>query len=713
LDAEGRLKVTIKSWKLFRASEEVTPLRFDKSDAEWSPGDNPNADWVGNGEAELRLLATDSIEAERGLEVMAQGTTYACKHVAGRCRTANCEWLCSLPKGWAGEGPETEVAIRLGEQGLERKRTYRVSAASPDIRIGMNASELLAGEELKFCATLESDGGVPITRWGIEETKLLQDGLEIPMEWRQETQGTEPLEVCWRAVLPLTAPLGALRQNAAQLKISLAVSNMARNTFDFREEMPLRLTRIACQTEAVNERGYVTQPLVYANGRLLFASSGWKDEDPGVAAAPENNSLYLYHPDCEAAGELYTGSIQGPMVALGNTGQVAIAIVAGGPRGGNARLAVVNTTRTPMDFHYSEAEMDCSNLLSYYYGEPRCSNLALFATPPIFTRGLALVRIGSGLPNPSNWRLVAPGTPATSGAVLFAFAPEKTNTCLRCQASPPGALNSPVHLTPIQVGSGENFVVRSWTQHIAYWQIYPETTYQVIFGDNIPPPRQESGSFGALLAPTGIATANQTAGTRNIWLSGQNTNGPTLQRWESWRNEVLVDVQTGYATSPAAVDANGRPYVVVQTGPHAYELRRFGAQARKDEAPESIEAFPAGVSWPVGSPILGEPMDGNTPAEVYVVTTDGSVLAFRADTLKHLWTLRLDMSISDAAQPVLVDNTLWVVSKRGELHGLRVASKGLNQRAHWAKAFRDNCNSSAQISRPTPANASNVMLNCF
>jgi hypothetical protein len=227
-------------------------------------------------------------------------------------------------------------------------------------------------------------------------------------------------------------------------------------------------------------------------------------------------------------------------------------------------------------------------------------------------------------------------------------------------------------------------VTRFESSNIAYWQPLNSGSWQ---GGG---PVANSITAGALTSPSGLAAADG-----NVWLSGEG-----LQRWDFAAKlnspttpSPLVNVQST-KTSPAAVDHQGRAYVVVQIG-SGYELRRFAAQANSS-SPEAFAALPGHVLGSVGSPLLGQPMGDDSPAEVYVVTTSGTVLAFRADTLAPLWTMELGLNISSVAQPLLVGNVLWTVGLRGEISALRVGSQGLNRSAHWPKAFHDNCNTSSR-----------------
>jgi hypothetical protein len=148
-----------------------------------------------------------------------------------------------------------------------------------------------------------------------------------------------------------------------------------------------------------------------------------------------------------------------------------------------------------------------------------------------------------------------------------------------------------------------------------------------------------------------------------------------------------------------ALDAAHGAYVVVQSAVNGnpYQLRRY-LDSGAYEAPDKLVEIEMETKVPpVGSPILGEPI-GNSPAEVYVVMTDGSVHAFEAESFKPLWTRRLGINIAPTAQPLLHGNRLWVIGTQGELRGVAVNSNGLSKEAEWPTMHRDNCNSSSHIS---------------
>jgi hypothetical protein len=155
-----------------------------------------------------------------------------------------------------------------------------------------------------------------------------------------------------------------------------------------------------------------------------------------------------------------------------------------------------------------------------------------------------------------------------------------------------------------------------------------------------------------------------------------------------WSRDVVFS-----NTNPAIIDSaekQNRVYVVNDDSGR-FLLQRFAWSGN------TLEVYSLLFDeTPVGSPLLGEPLSGH-PTEVYVVTINGKVRAFHAESLELLWEEPLGITVAPGAQPVLVGNTLWVVGAGGEVRGVRVGSNGLNRDAQWPKAFRDNCNTSSKL----------------
>jgi len=686
LDAEGRLKTTVKNWRVLRQGQEIVPLRFDETEQN-ADADNLEPGWLGRGAAELQLSALGSVDVEKSLEVIVEGTTYGCEHVAGKCRTANCDWVCHLPEAWAGEGSEVEVEVRLGEQGLKRKRIYRVSKAASNIHVDMDSSALL-GERLELCATQEGSAA-PAKSWKLQNSTL----SGTPLVWTPGTAGTH--KACWHTTLPLTVKMGV---GETPLNAVILVANDASDLLRLDYEKRLQVERVFCQKESLTGNVPVTQPLAFAS------SSASKSLVFGAG-----NQLYFYDTSCkekETVRSLHSGVVQGPMVVLGGTGQVAVAITEGPAGREGSRLAMVDANL--VKFSYGR-ERDCDVNAADEYGYPFFAGEGEVPVEPLFDKGLALIQMGNAS-SLAGWLLAAPAIIPKGGyskddAYMTTFWPEQTVVSKRCQATAaPGRRRS--LLTPVQPietarSIAETLVVAVFKERysaedirdiIGYWRPLASGYY---FGGTIV---GASVTWGVLAEPTGLAAANG-----NVWISGQGLQrwdfikrpSFTLQSWQDVPPGILMDVQLNMKTSPAVIDEQGRAYVVVETSPNVYQLRRFSAQANTRETPEAFVSLPAGVSEPVGSPLLGQPI-GDSPAEMYVVTTQGTVLAFEADQLALLWTMELGIPISREAQPLLMGNLLWVMGTQGEVRALRVGSNGLNRSAQWPKAFRDNCNTSSR-----------------
>jgi len=207
----------------------------------------------------------------------------------------------------------------------------------------------------------------------------------------------------------------------------------------------------------------------------------------------------------------------------------------------------------------------------------------------------------------------------------------------------------------------------------------------------------------------------------NVWIAAQSNDvsrlhrGPRLGGIQGFQTSVTF-------CSPPALGTDGSAYVVVQPAPDCeppvvcpnkdYEIHRYrpdmsgGYNHFPLIGTLSQQAFAA-----VGSPLLGQPV-GSNPAEVYVVTTGGTVHAFRADTLAPLWVVRLlnsanqPIRVHPTAQPVLNGNRLWVMGTQGELRSVLVNSNGLSRSARWPKMHRDNCNSNSHLT-------TSASVNCF
>jgi len=468
----------------------------------------------------------------------------------------------------------------------------------------------------------------------------------------------------------------------------------------------------SAQAEGVSPNA-VQAPLAASGGRLLFGTS--------LGDTEANSSLYVFDTAaCAFVGSLHTGVVQGPMVALGGDALVALALGDGGPEGtggrSGQRLALVDVGEAEPGFVY-ESERDCAA------GDGGSSKEA------VFEHGLFLMSAGSSH-GQGPWRLGAPAN-AEDESFLVAYEPHVAKTEERCNIRNTNwdkTWRVPFSLTPVQ-GSGDNEFISMYGEaspDVGVWWFH-----EVNLSWDLRP-RLKTGGFKN---PSGIAGGGVVQGEEQLWLSGSglvrlytDDRAPERVLGEHWR------------TSLAAIDAEGRAYVVVQTGPESHPeshvLKRFandtapeearecfvgdnspcrkeqqclGIESQEPQTPGLCQSAPEARSQafsgaPVGSPLLGQPLEGRAP-EVYLLTTSGKVLVFRADSLRLLREVELGIEVSPTAQPVLVGRMLWAVGTSGEIRGLEVGSEGLSRAARWPKAFRDNCNTSSMHS--------GALVHCF
>jgi hypothetical protein len=432
----------------------------------------------------------------------------------------------------------------------------------------------------------------------------------------------------------------------------------------------------------------VTTPPVWANGALVFGTSGgatnWSNE---------NNALYFLNAEeckfieTDGVGNnknfLHTGPLYGPMVSLGGRGEVVggVGKVSGAnpPRGQNSRLILVDAHNAK--FAYTNPDMDC-------------------ATPgvtPEFKTGVSLMSWGE------TWRVGAVGNNGTN-TLLYAFNPHETTILSTKRCIPSSSpLPNDAALAPVwgrgggsggSGGSGVGGTVvlvgpsatppppkREWTA----WEFAESASAWTEAAESTAAPP----NFGLQREINALAIGP----SDSIWASGHGesggTNAPGLERVE-WKPAFAKDkIGNKRPHGPVAIDETGRAYVVVDFFVHRYEADGSGY----------ISGSTTLDGDPVGSPILGQPAEGED-AEIYVVTKLGTVYAFDFATFNLLWELPTGITISPAAQPLLVDNTLWFVGTQGQVRAIRVNSNGLNKKALWPKHLRDNCNTGNASSNP-------------
>jgi len=642
----------LSEFGIYIKDELVVPLR-----SQGATQDNLNADWVGPIAAELKVRAR-GVGANAGLNVSTSlGLLLDTATCATDCDTANedCEWTCTLPEDWA-KAPATgiEVGVSIKAEGVVQRWTYKISSApaTPSIQA---PSTVVVGEELRVCVAATTTQA-PLFEINAPVLQLQQPaGTALaPQVWEKDGSLSNGQQ-CW--TLPIPLGWNGETRLVVNARAVDSVGNVTPGTYSG----ALMLARESCRVpDRLATLDSVSVPLAFSDGNLVF-----KARLSGTGAT--NQRLYFFNTaSCAVSGFLHTGIVQGPMVVLGDTNRIALALGNEGPVTGQ-RLSVVNVaTQTFVE------ERDCV---------PGGGGSADNA---VFEKGLSLISRAGG-----TWQLAAPAN-AEAGTVLMAYVPSAASPAERCIGST--AIGAPIALAPVNASShgmiiahGGNlsawFFGTSWTRNNT-------TTWTDVSGVSM------EGLQGIAL--------NDSEDSERIWLSASAN-----QRLQLWRRgqttpESLIAPNT-QNINPAAIDSQGRAYVVRQYGPPGatFELRRLSADG---EVEADLFRLDEGTGNTVGSPILGQPISGNAAdAEVYVVRTDGRVFAFNVNNLtRALWTIDLGFAVHNGAQPVLVPHaggggTLWVVGARGEVSGVRVASNGLSRTAQWPKAFRDNCNTSSAL----------------
>ena len=398
--------------------------------------------------------------------------------------------------------------------------------------------------------------------------------------------------------------------------------------------------RLACsaQTEGLLANA-VTQPLVRAGKHLVFASS------VGEGATPENNSLYFFDTAaCALHSRVYVGTLTGPMVALGGSGRIAIAVGTGKP----------------------PEQQDVSHL---YLADAK-ARLENTVSPTIdgtYEHGLSLLGIGNADGTDEAWFFAASKyarnwMTGEYNSCLTAYFPNKDKPMERLRDSSPQSRRFRAPLSHI-ASSPDAWTVltHAGAASSAFVQSYWD--------------------FGLSAGWSSAASSLRQGYLFWMAIAGE----------EAWENAFLSQ-----ESSPAVIDEQRRAYAVDTTAAgNAWRLQRFewGVDTAQAWSPLFDEA-------PVGTPLLGEPLPHGA-AEVYVVTEKGTVLAFNAESLALLWKAPLRMEVSRKAQPLLAEGNLWVVGMQGQVRALRIESTGLSHKAHWPKAFGDNCNTSSKLVRPS------------
>jgi len=645
----GEVFASITSWRVLQAGVEIQPLRDDVGTV-----DNPEATWLSSGSFEIEAQVVGQGAGE-GFKAWAEDDSQAiCNRQTG-INIENYVWRCTFA-GIQGEG-----ALKLfvqagansqGQQPQPKQRTYLLDATLPQLQLQVHTTGLL-GDEIRVCLASNRASNI--------DTEILTDSLGIKTWQRHDN--------CWMATLPLSANLDTQGTSLWQAQVQARAKSTSGKTQEtLLTTNIIQLRRLACNSQISSSTADAMHlPLAWTGSHVVAASSL-------LGGSAGNNTLFFIDPKtCGADSWVHVGHMGGPVVVLGNTGDVAVATISDGPMGReSARTAVVNAS----GFIHANVDMDCT-------AEAIEPDARL-----IDSRGLVLLQHGDSLRN--GWLLSAlfvekSDTDNTQMLRLAAFRPFATNPAQRCaeifgfqQAAfrPPPAVQTsdgnvnvtvvanlpPQAVCPVRF-NGSSWELRNWCTPIEF------------AGDSIGP-------------VTGMAAAKN-----NLWLSTGNIG---LMRLEL----VPINLLTASpGSSQVAADAHGRAYVVI-----GRSLYRCSQEAVSHAHCTASKMDFSGAA--VGSPILGEALPGQT-AEVYVVSTTGVVHAYEAENLQLLWTQQLNTNVHSEAQPILVGKTLWVVSRQGQMFALRVASNGLCREAQWPKAHHDNCNTSS--ARTTPQN----MPSCF
>ncbi|MCL2314411.1 MAG: PQQ-like beta-propeller repeat protein [Proteobacteria bacterium] len=730
-----KLVGAVKGWRLSTEPVgEVVPLLWDKR--EIGKGgvalENAEAGWVGKKSAVVEVEVVGLKSGELLRVWTGQGKEAVCEAQGAAEGSRAKRWACIFEEGWAGTGPEVEtveVRLKAGVEADEHVRTYRVDVQAPLVDLVVSAGTSCSGDRpcpggqsckplngsaQGYCAdatgatTVRVCAHVRDTQSGVQETDrknppfVSLNPTDEPLKikkWDYEEGGETAW--CWLGSWPADEDI-----HAYYFGMTIKARDKLGNEFysgtygDERASLFGNFERLSCSTQ-VEGLGFnaVKAPLVFSNGRLLFGTS------VGAGATAENNALYVVDAeDCSLSSSLHTGAIEGPMVALGGSGRVAIASGEGGPkRREGPRLSLIEAGEGKLEFAYG-GDWDCVPGMNGIHGGAA------------FDKGLSLVSVGeaSGADGATVWRLAAPANSMEEKANrLVAYAPNAI-PLWRCITKVVDKNDGEIEqsgdrfmLTPVQFANYD--LVTTHATGIDGWLFHDALTCLHWGQWDIPPSNAPTTSsniaVGKITYPNGEPD-------EPLWFSGAGLKNSLLEN--PLFERMLVDARQH--TSSVVVDSRGWAYVAASTDysapGSAYTMQRFSTSCSSNAECEQVcvgvnnKLSTAGLcryssdhafkETPVGSPLLGEPMGANR-AEIYVVGVEGTVLALDAETLQPLWAQSLGIRVLPTAQPVLVANkhgsgTLWVVGASGEVRGIRVKSAGLSRAAAWPKAFHDNCN---------------------
>ncbi|MCL2259051.1 MAG: PQQ-like beta-propeller repeat protein, partial [Cystobacterineae bacterium] len=516
-------------------------------------------------------------------------------------------------------------------------KTYLVATAAPHALFNLSGSGLL-GTTLTVCATARDGLNAAANFLVFGSMSATLDGSALALTWVEGAENAATRK-CRSSTLPLD------RVGVLELSADIIITDVAHNLSTHPKKAQLALTRLATshtQTGISN----VVVPLAWTNGHLAIGTS-----NPGVGE--EEGRVYFYNGDSGALGSVSeVGALIGLSV-LGSSGRVAIAT-----GGGGGRIALLEASGL----------MSSNNICTARDIAPQ----AYFPHPPTL--------LGIGGAKGEGWRFALPAN--GKGTHLLAYLPE-ASTC-----TPHLLPLAEASLTPL-VGLSNAEVLLAWGSSPIWFYTWRYNASNNTWAEaNVVGASQVGGHISTLVM-----------GATHFWTTHIGATGAfaALMRQDlghTGDGAFMTQVASFEFLSAPALDAQGRAYVVAKSAGEAYRLHRYAT----NDTPPTWSHAPLGT--PVGSPLLGEARP-DSPAEVYVLTTNGALSAFRADTLELLWTENLNISVSPMAQPILTGNRLWVVGEGGEIYALAVNSQGLSRSAQWPTLYRDNCNSNSLLSSPS------------
>lgn len=685
---DGHKKLAIE-WDEGDGEEEKALPEADREGApEWLHGRGFEVEVVltGPGAGEnMKLWAEDDrLATEGGIggacsvkPIGLEAYQWSCHFAAEALGTEETGFKLKMQPGPNPELPSVEPRIR--------ERLYKMDI-TPPWPLQLPGIEVRGrgtpGESFSVCPDTFMDSGS-----GVKYAEITQVRMAIPAHFPPEN--VKKNGPCIDVHVPLDVFFELYEPPVFQFNVGLAGEDKVGNIHEMGVFGIATLNRVGCSGARLLEEEAVWQPPVLVGEKIAFGTSV-------PTGGPAYNSVYFVDKNCRPVSSHPTGAVQGPMVALGGSGKLALAVEGGTPllcppkdyRPGEetaSRLLLLG----PAGRIY-ERSMDCiHNAVDAHYSASFDKGLSLVSWPLGWPDGKAL-----------EWVLSAPLNASEGGlSQIIAYSPNVENVLARCISHYPYGFPSPLSVAPVWTGKGgadgsgigATAYIGGDTGLISFFSFDGGRFYPVGTEASIASP------FPAPMKPKALSWG----GSEQLWAhfgGGIATNFGSLLWYDSLEQ---LGRGIGYAWTPAAVDSLGRAYAIETWTLNAgsQTLHRFDANDRVG----SSWAFPGvgTVGYVVGSPLLGEARPGSE-AEVYMVTNLGMVLAYNAETLTELWRFNAfpeanpPTRIASDAQPLLEGNTLWLVGTRGEVAGVRVNSDGLSRSALWPKHLHDNCNTGNQ-----------------